>query len=55
MMNSAVGMKDKTPSIRILTLRDQKVVLDSDLATVYGVRSESRLLLAVKTSSNFAQ
>jgi hypothetical protein len=30
-------MKDKAPDIRILTVRDQKVVLDSDLARVYGV------------------
>jgi hypothetical protein len=31
-------MKDKAPDIRILTVREQKVVLDSDLAAVYGVR-----------------
>lgn len=30
-------MKNKAPDIRILTIRDQKVVLDSDLAAVYGV------------------
>jgi hypothetical protein len=30
-------MQDKAPDIRILTVRDQKVVLDSDLARVYGV------------------
>ena len=30
-------MKNKAPDIRILTIRDQKVVLDSDLASVYGV------------------
>jgi hypothetical protein len=30
-------MKDKAPNIRILTIRDQKVVLDVDLAAVYGV------------------
>jgi len=30
-------MKGKTPNIRILTIRNQKVVLDSDLAAVYGV------------------
>jgi hypothetical protein len=30
-------MKDKAPNIRILTIRDQKVVLDTDLAAVYGV------------------
>jgi ORF6N domain-containing protein len=35
-------MKDKAPDIRILTIRDQKVVLDSDLARVYGV--STRLL-----------
>jgi len=30
-------MMHKAPDIRILTIRDQKVVLDSDLAAVYGV------------------
>jgi ORF6N domain len=30
-------MRNKAPEIRILTIRDQKVVLDSDLAAVYGV------------------
>ena|SRR5438034_8016924 len=30
-------MKDKPPHIRILTIRDQKVVLDVDLAKIYGV------------------
>jgi hypothetical protein len=30
-------MKHKSPDIRILTIRDQKVVLDVDLATIYGV------------------
>jgi hypothetical protein len=30
-------MRNKAPKIRILTIRDQKVVLDSDLASVYGV------------------
>jgi ORF6N domain-containing protein len=30
-------MQNKDPDIRILTIRDQKVVLDSDLARVYGV------------------
>jgi ORF6N domain len=30
-------MKEKSPNIRILTVRDQKVVLDFDLARVYGV------------------
>jgi hypothetical protein len=33
-------MKDKAPNIRILTIRDQKVVLDSDLAAVYGVTTK---------------
>jgi ORF6N domain len=30
-------MKHKSPNIRILTIRDHKVVLDVDLATIYGV------------------
>jgi hypothetical protein len=30
-------MRNKVPAIRIVTIRDQKVVLDSDLARVYGV------------------
>lgn len=30
-------MRNKPPNIRILTIRQQKVVLDSDLAAVYGV------------------
>jgi hypothetical protein len=30
-------MKEKAPDIRILTVREQKVVLDADLARVYGV------------------
>jgi hypothetical protein len=33
-------MRSKAPSIRILTLRDQKVVLDADLARVYGVSTK---------------
>jgi hypothetical protein len=33
-------MKDKAPDIRILTVREQKVVLDSDLAAVYGVTTK---------------
>jgi hypothetical protein len=33
-------MTDKAPNIRILTLRDQKVVLDADLAAVYGVTTK---------------
>ena len=28
------------PKIRILSIRDQKVVLDSDLAAVYGVTTK---------------
>jgi len=32
-----MATKNKAPNIRILTIRDQKVVLDSDLAAVYGV------------------
>jgi ORF6N domain len=30
-------MRNKPPNVRILTIRHQKVVLDSDLAAVYGV------------------
>src|SRR5437762_13453613 len=30
-------MRNKAPDIRILTIRDQKVVLDSELAHIYGV------------------
>jgi len=33
-------MKNKAPNIRILTIRDQKVVLDVDLARVYGVTTK---------------
>jgi hypothetical protein len=33
-------MRNKAPSIRILTVREQKVVLDSDLAHVYGVTTK---------------
>jgi len=33
-------MRNKRPSIRILTLRGEKVVLDSDLAAVYGVTTK---------------
>jgi hypothetical protein len=33
-------MKNKAPDIRILTVRDQKIVLDSDLAAVYGVTTK---------------
>jgi ORF6N domain len=34
---SPIRMKDREPKIRILTIRGQKVVLDVDLAEVYGV------------------
>jgi hypothetical protein len=33
-------MRDKAPNIRILTVREQKVVLDSDLAAVYGATTK---------------
>jgi len=33
-------MRNRAPNIRILTVRDQKVVLDSDLAVVYGVTTK---------------
>lgn len=33
-------MRNEAPNIRILTVRDQKVVLDSDLAAVYGVSTK---------------
>ena len=33
-------MRNKTPNIRILTVREQKVVLDSDLSAVYGVTTK---------------
>jgi ORF6N domain len=33
-------MRNKTADIRILTVRDQKVVLDTDLAAVYGVTTK---------------
>jgi ORF6N domain len=35
-----VAAKNKAPNIRILTIRDQKVVLDVDLAHVYGVTTK---------------
>jgi hypothetical protein len=35
-----VPTKNKAPDIRILTIRDQKVVLDVDLARVYGVTTK---------------
>lgn len=34
-------MKDKAPQIGIVTVRDQKVVLDVDLARVYGVSTRA--------------
>jgi hypothetical protein len=33
-------MRNKPPNIRILTIREQKIVLDSDLAAVYGVTTK---------------
>jgi hypothetical protein len=33
-------MKNKAQDIRILTIRDQKVVLDVDLARIYGVTTK---------------
>ena len=33
-------MRNKPTNIRILTIREQKVVLDSDLAAVYGVTTK---------------
>jgi len=33
-------MRNKPPNIRILTIRGQKVVLDTDLAAVYGVTTK---------------
>jgi len=33
-------MRNKAPDIRILTVRDQKIVLDGDLAAVYGVTTK---------------
>lgn len=35
-----MARKDRAPNIRILTIRDHKVVLDSDLASVYGVTTK---------------
>ena len=35
-----MATQDKAPIIRILTIRDQKVVLDVDLAHVYGVTTK---------------
>ena len=40
MINFVARMKNKSPNIRILTVRDQKVVLDTDLAAVYGVTTK---------------
>jgi hypothetical protein len=39
-MRQVSEMKNKGPNIRILTVRDQKVVIDSDLAAVYGVTTK---------------
>src|SRR4029453_9145398 len=33
-------MRNKRPNIKILSIRGQKVVLDSDLAAVYGVATK---------------
>src|SRR6266480_3123337 len=33
-------MRNKPPNIRILSVREQRVVLDSDLAAVYGVTTK---------------
>jgi hypothetical protein len=33
-------MKNRTPEIRIITIREQKVVLDVDLARIYGVTTK---------------
>ena len=33
-------MKNKPPPVTILTIREQKMVLDSDLAAVYGVTTK---------------
>jgi hypothetical protein len=35
-----VATRNKAPTIKILTIRDQKVVLDVDLARVYGVTTK---------------
>jgi len=35
-----VATKDKAPKIRILTVRSQKIVLDVDLARIYGVTTK---------------
>jgi hypothetical protein len=35
-----VAAKNRAPNIRILTIRDQKVVLDVDLAHIYGVSTK---------------
>ena len=35
-----MATKSKAPNIRILTIRDQKVVLDVDLARIYGVTTK---------------
>jgi hypothetical protein len=40
MINSVARMKNRPPDIRILTIRDHKVVLDVDLPHVYGVTTK---------------
>jgi hypothetical protein len=40
LINCFVATKNKAANIRILTIRDQKVVLDVDLARVYGVTTK---------------
>lgn len=40
MPNSRCATKNKTPNIRILTIRDQRVVIDVELAHVYGVTTK---------------
>src|SRR5207249_9805608 len=39
-MISSPTMKAKVPDVRIITLRNQKVVLDVDLARLYGVTTK---------------
>ena len=40
MINSRRGNQEQSAAHSILTIRDQKVVLDSDLAAVYGVTTK---------------
>jgi len=37
---ASMATKQKAPTIKILTIRDQKIVLDVDLARVYGVTTK---------------